>query len=85
MNFTETDEQQALRKAVAELGKRYGHDYAPRKARAREPLDRAVGRGRASSASSGSTCPSSTAAAGPACTSSRIVVRGARRGRLRRC
>ena len=38
MNFTETEEQQALRKTVAELGKRYGHDYAAPRARAREPL-----------------------------------------------
>ena len=38
MNFTETEEQIALRKAVAELGKRYGHDYTAPKARAREPL-----------------------------------------------
>ena len=30
MNFTETDEQQALRKAVAELGARYGHVRASR-------------------------------------------------------
>ena len=27
MNFQETEEQQALRRAVADLGKRYGHDY----------------------------------------------------------
>lgn len=38
MNFTETDEQIALRKAVAELGKRYGHEYTAPRARAREPL-----------------------------------------------
>jgi hypothetical protein len=38
VNFTETDEQQALRKAVAELGKRYGHTYTAPRARAREPL-----------------------------------------------
>jgi alkylation response protein AidB-like acyl-CoA dehydrogenase len=38
VNFTETEEQIALRKAVAELGKRYGHDYTAPKARAREPL-----------------------------------------------
>src|SRR3954452_9743165 len=38
MNFTETEEQIALRKAVAELGKRYGHDYTAPRARAREPL-----------------------------------------------
>ena len=38
VNFTETDEQQALRKAVAELGERYGHDYTAPRARAREPL-----------------------------------------------
>jgi hypothetical protein len=38
MNFTETDEQKALRKAVAELGRRYGHEYAAPRARAREPL-----------------------------------------------
>ena len=38
MNFTETEEQQALRKAVAELGRRYGHEYTAPSARAREPL-----------------------------------------------
>ena len=38
MNFTETDEQQALRGAVADLGKRYGPEYALGKARAHEPL-----------------------------------------------
>ncbi len=38
MNFSETEEQVALRKAVAELGKRYGHDYTAPRARAREPL-----------------------------------------------
>jgi alkylation response protein AidB-like acyl-CoA dehydrogenase len=38
VNFTETDEQTALRRAVAELGKRYGHEYAAPRARAREPL-----------------------------------------------
>jgi alkylation response protein AidB-like acyl-CoA dehydrogenase len=38
MNFTETEEQIALRKAVAELGKRYGHEYTAPRARAREPL-----------------------------------------------
>ena len=31
MNFTETDEQQALRKAVAELAGRYGFEYTRRK------------------------------------------------------
>ena len=38
MNFTETEEQIALRKAIGELGKRYGHDYTAPRARAREPL-----------------------------------------------
>jgi alkylation response protein AidB-like acyl-CoA dehydrogenase len=38
VDFTETDEQAALRKAVAELGKRYGHEYTAPRARAREPL-----------------------------------------------
>jgi alkylation response protein AidB-like acyl-CoA dehydrogenase len=38
MEFRETEEQQALRKAAAELGRRYGHDYAAPRARAREPL-----------------------------------------------
>ncbi|HET6876188.1 MAG TPA: acyl-CoA dehydrogenase family protein, partial [Jatrophihabitans sp.] len=38
MDFRETAEQSALRKAVAELGKRYGHEYAAPRARAREPL-----------------------------------------------
>jgi alkylation response protein AidB-like acyl-CoA dehydrogenase len=38
VNFSETEEQLALRKAVAELGKRYGHDYTAPRARAREPL-----------------------------------------------
>jgi alkylation response protein AidB-like acyl-CoA dehydrogenase len=31
VNFTETDEQQALRKAVADLGARYGFEYTRRK------------------------------------------------------
>jgi alkylation response protein AidB-like acyl-CoA dehydrogenase len=38
MDFRETEEQTALRKAVAELGNRYGHDYTAPRARAREPL-----------------------------------------------
>jgi Acyl-CoA dehydrogenases len=38
MDFRETPEQAALRSAVAELGKRYGHDYTAPRARAREPL-----------------------------------------------
>ncbi|MDT4919521.1 MAG: hypothetical protein QOI15_423 [Pseudonocardiales bacterium] len=38
MNFTETEEQIALRKAVAELGRRYGHEYTAPRARNREPL-----------------------------------------------
>ena len=38
MDFRETDEQQALRDAVAELGKRYGHTYTAPRARNREPL-----------------------------------------------
>jgi alkylation response protein AidB-like acyl-CoA dehydrogenase len=38
VNFTETEEQRALRKAVAELGARYGHAYTAPRARAREPL-----------------------------------------------
>ncbi len=35
MNFTETEERQALRKAVAELAAKYGHEYYLEKARAR--------------------------------------------------
>jgi alkylation response protein AidB-like acyl-CoA dehydrogenase len=38
MDFTESAEQIALRQAVAELGKRYGHDYTAPRARAHEPL-----------------------------------------------
>ncbi|SOD72613.1 hypothetical protein SAMN05892883_1986 [Jatrophihabitans sp. GAS493] len=38
MNFTETQEQSALRAAVAELAAKYGHDYTLTKARAHEPL-----------------------------------------------
>jgi alkylation response protein AidB-like acyl-CoA dehydrogenase len=38
MDFRESEEQLALRKAVAELGKRYGHEYTAPRARAREPL-----------------------------------------------
>ena len=38
MDFRESEEQLALRKAVAELGRRYGHEYTAPKARAREPL-----------------------------------------------
>ena len=33
MNFTETDEQQALRAAVAELGRKYGYAYYTKQAR----------------------------------------------------
>jgi alkylation response protein AidB-like acyl-CoA dehydrogenase len=36
MNFVETEERQALRAAVAELGRRYGGEYLSRKARAGE-------------------------------------------------
>jgi alkylation response protein AidB-like acyl-CoA dehydrogenase len=38
MQFVETEEQQALRRAVADLGKRYGHEYTAPRARSREPL-----------------------------------------------
>src|SRR3954466_11900985 len=38
MEFRETEEQKALRKAAAELGRRYGHEYTAPRARAREPL-----------------------------------------------
>jgi len=38
VNFTESPEQQALRSAAAELGKRYGQAYTAPRARAREPL-----------------------------------------------
>jgi alkylation response protein AidB-like acyl-CoA dehydrogenase len=33
VNFTETDEQQALRSAAAELGRRYGYAYYTKQAR----------------------------------------------------
>jgi alkylation response protein AidB-like acyl-CoA dehydrogenase len=39
MNFTETEEQQALRKAVAELGARYGFAYTRRKVSSGEHTD----------------------------------------------
>jgi alkylation response protein AidB-like acyl-CoA dehydrogenase len=39
VNFTETEEQQALRKAVAELGARYGFEYTRRKVSSGEPTD----------------------------------------------
>ena len=39
MNFTETDEQQALRDAVAELGRRYGYEYTRSKVRSGEHTD----------------------------------------------
>jgi alkylation response protein AidB-like acyl-CoA dehydrogenase len=38
VDFTESEEQTALRKAVAELGRRYGHDYTAPRARAHQPL-----------------------------------------------
>src|SRR5437764_13809299 len=38
MEFRESDEQRALRTAVAELAGRYGHAYTAPRARAREPL-----------------------------------------------
>ena len=39
MDFIESDERQALRKAVHELGKRYGHEYLVERARAGEHMD----------------------------------------------
>jgi alkylation response protein AidB-like acyl-CoA dehydrogenase len=39
VNFTETEEQQALRNAVSELGARYGHHYMRRKVKAGEHTD----------------------------------------------
>ena len=39
MDFRETEEQQALRKAVAELGGRYGFEYTRRKLKAGEHTD----------------------------------------------
>ncbi|MFN2517925.1 MAG: acyl-CoA dehydrogenase family protein [Jatrophihabitantaceae bacterium] len=39
MNFTETEEQQALRKAVAELGARYGFEYTRSKVKSGEHTD----------------------------------------------
>jgi alkylation response protein AidB-like acyl-CoA dehydrogenase len=39
VNFTETEEQQALRKAVAELGSRYGFEYTRSKVKSGEPTD----------------------------------------------
>jgi hypothetical protein len=39
VNFTETEEQRALRKAVSELGARYGHQYMRRKVKAGEHTD----------------------------------------------
>ena len=39
MNFTETDEQKALRTAVAELGARYGYEYTRTKVKAGEHTD----------------------------------------------
>src|SRR5215471_17133580 len=38
MDFTETPEQQALRKAVAQLAQSYGPEYSLPRARTREPL-----------------------------------------------
>ncbi|MEO6987780.1 MAG: acyl-CoA dehydrogenase family protein [Aquihabitans sp.] len=38
MNFNETDEQQSLRAAVAQLGAKYGYDYSVGKARAGEHM-----------------------------------------------
>jgi alkylation response protein AidB-like acyl-CoA dehydrogenase len=38
VNFTESDEQKALRDAVAALGRRYGHEYVAPRARSHEPL-----------------------------------------------
>ncbi len=39
MSFTETEEQQALRAAVAQLGAKYGYAYSSAKARADQSLD----------------------------------------------
>ncbi|WP_109509659.1 acyl-CoA dehydrogenase family protein [Nocardioides speluncae] len=38
MDFEESPEHRALRAAVAELGAKYGHDYASAKAKAKEPM-----------------------------------------------
>ncbi|MBM7789931.1 acyl-CoA dehydrogenase family protein [Tenggerimyces flavus] len=39
MSFVESEERRDLRQVAAELGTKYGHDYALRKIRAGEPLD----------------------------------------------
>jgi alkylation response protein AidB-like acyl-CoA dehydrogenase len=39
MSFQESDERRALRQAVADLGRRYGHDYVVRQVRKGEHLD----------------------------------------------
>ncbi|PZS17338.1 MAG: acyl-CoA dehydrogenase [Pseudonocardiales bacterium] len=39
MNFTETEEQQALRRAVADLGSRYGFVYTRSKVKSGQPTD----------------------------------------------
>ncbi len=51
MNFTETDEQRALRAAAADLGARYGYGYFMRQARGGGRLTE-LWRKRAGSASS---------------------------------
>ncbi len=39
MSFVESEERQALRKTVGELGRRYGHEYLVERARAGEHMD----------------------------------------------
>ena len=73
--FTETDERQALRTAVADLGRQFGRDYFLRSARRGEHDHRAVGRRPASSATSASPCRRSTAAAAATSATSRRCAR----------
>ncbi len=75
MELHETEERRALRKAVSEIAKDFGHDYYVAKSLGGEKsseLWHAVGGNRGSS---GSTSPRSTAAVAAASTTCRSSVR----------
>ncbi len=70
MDLRETDEQQLLRKSVAQMAGKYGHEYLIEKARTGGKTTELWKR-RATTATSAWPCPPSTAAAGPGWSSCR--------------
>ena len=73
MDFDRTAEQDALRDAVAALGRRYGHGYFVAQGQVRRAHHRAVGRGRPSSATSGVNVPAEYGGGGGGITELAIV------------